>query len=237
LKAHQVKPTAEEIADGMALLRRENWFAATTPDFQAAVLAQLQWQWFATGEAVTYGGDTDGGMVGIARGAVSIIPAIGPADLPMIHIAGAPYWLGSNPLVDHRPRLVSIIARTRCLVALAPRHGLVARLAENPGWWRFITLHVCEALDSASQVAADLLIPDSRRRCIAVLLRIAGCRVTGTVPAKVIMTRDELAGMANLSRQTISPILHSLADAGYITISYRSIVLNEPAALRNIADT
>lgn len=232
-----MKPTADEVAQGATVLRRADWFAATTPDFQTAVLAQCHWQWFAAGEAVTHGGDTDGGMVGIARGAVSIIPAIGPPDVPMIHIASAPYWLGSNPLVDHRPRLVSAIARTRCLVALAARRGLGALLAEHPLWWRFIALHVCEAMDTASQIATDLLIPDSRRRCIAALLRAAGCRDVGNAPAKAAMTRDELASMANLSRQTIGPVLHALADAGHITINYRSIILNDPAALRDIADT
>lgn len=231
-----MKPTATEIAEGAALLRRADWFAATTPDFQAAVLAQCQWQWFAAGETITHGGDTRGGMVAIAHGAVSIIPAIGAPDMPMIHIASSPFWLGSNPLINHRPRLVSVIARSRCLVALAPEHGLAALLAENPGWWRFIALHVCEAMVIASQIAADLLIPDSRRRCIAVLLRIAGCRDVGTAPVKAAMTRDELAAMANLSRQTIGPMLHTLADAGHIAISYRSITLNDPAALRNIAD-
>jgi CRP-like cAMP-binding protein len=231
-----VKATAAEIAEGAAILRHADWFAGTAPDFQAAVLAQCQWQWFATGETITHGGDTAGGMVAIARGAVSIIPAVGPADLPMIHIARAPFWLGSNPLVNHLPRLVSVIARSRCLLALVPEHGLGVLLAENPGWWRFVALYLTETVGLVSQVAADLLIPDSRRRCIAVLLRIAGCRVAGTAPAQAAMTRDELAGMANLSRQTIGPMLRGLADAGLVEVGYRVITLHDPAGLRAIAD-
>jgi CRP-like cAMP-binding protein len=121
-------------------------------------------------------------------------------------------------------------------VALAPRHGLVALLAENPLWWRCIALHVCEAMDTASQIATDMLIPDSRRRCIAALLRIAGCRNVGTAPAKAAMTRDELAGMANLSRQTIGPILRDLAAAGLVEVGYRVIVLHDPAGLRAAVD-
>lgn len=229
-----MKPTGAEIAEAAAMLRRADWFAGTTPDFQSAVLAQCQWQWFATGETIIHGGDTAGGMAALARGAVSIIPAIGAPDLPMIHIALAPFWMGSNPLVDHLPRLVSVVARSRCLVALAPEHGLSALLAENPDWWRFIALYLTETLGLVSQVASDLLIPDSRRRCIALLLRTVGCSNDGTAPTEAAMTRDELAGMANLSRQTIGPILRDLVDAGLIEVGYRVIILRDPAGLRAI---
>jgi transcription initiation factor IIE alpha subunit len=51
------------------------------------------------------------------------------------------------------------------------------------------------------------------------------------------MTQDELAGMANLSRQTIGPILRALAEEGHITANYRSITLKDPFALRVIVDS
>jgi CRP/FNR family transcriptional regulator, cyclic AMP receptor protein len=143
----------------------------------------------------------------------------------LIHIAPAPFWLGLNPLINHLPRLVSVTARSRCLVTRAPQHRLVALLAENPLWWRFNALQLLEAMWLASQIATDLLIPDSRRRCVAVLLRIAGRRDAGADPVKAVMTQDELAGMANLSRQTIGPILRTLAEDGHITASYRGITI------------
>jgi hypothetical protein len=69
---------AAEIAQAMILVRRDGWLAGTAPDFQTAVLAQCQWQWLSTGETFAHGGDSSGGMVGIASGAVLLIPTIGP---------------------------------------------------------------------------------------------------------------------------------------------------------------
>ena len=81
-------------------------------------------------------------------------------------------------------------------------------------------------------VASDMLIRDSRRRCLAALLRVADCRTGGTEPTTAELSQDELAAMANLSRQTTCPILREFADAGLVTDGSRNIVLHDMAALR-----
>ena len=47
-------------------------------------------------------------------------------------------------------------------------------------------------------VASDMLIRDSRRRCLAALLRVADCRTGGPEPTTAELSQDELAAMANL---------------------------------------
>ena len=149
-------------------------------------------------------------FAGIARGAFSAIPAVGAPDAPVMHIGGAPFWFGTNPLLGGMARTMSVVAQSPCLVARVPQHVVAALLAENPERWRFITQLATEILNTALLVASDLLMRDSRRRCIAVLLRVAGCRTGNAVTGTAEMTQDELAAMANLSRQTIGPILRAL---------------------------
>lgn len=229
-----MKPSRADLAQAENLFRTSGWLSRTASDFQDALLSDCHWQWFAAGEAISHGGDTSGGIFGLARGSIAIISALGAADVPILHITGAPFWYGANPLLDNAPRIVTVVARSRSLVARVPRHILAALLDESPGRWRFIAQQMADIGILTMVIATDLLIRDSRRRCIAVLLRVAGCRTGEEVTAIAAVSQDDLAAMANLTRQTVGPILNELAAAGLVTVGYRSIVLHDAQTLREM---
>ena len=88
-------------------------------------------------------------------------------------------------------------------------------------------------------MAADLLIRDSERRCAAVLLRMAGRRFADpddTTPVDALLTQDELAGAANMSRNSVGTMLKRLAARGLIELGYRTMVVMSPAALRSFVE-
>jgi CRP-like cAMP-binding protein len=176
-------------------------------------------------------------MYGIACGVVEVTPAAGPADLPIITITRAPWWFGILPVGLGAPRAVSITTRGVCVVAVVPQAALTTLLSEHPEGWQFMTGLALEHFNLASQCAADLLIPDSRRRCIAVLLRAAGRR-GGDTPGSddVGVSQNELAAMSNMSRQTTGNLLRALAAEGYLDLRYRSIVLRDAAGLQALLD-
>jgi CRP/FNR family transcriptional regulator, cyclic AMP receptor protein len=231
-----MKPTRTTVAAAQMLLRREGWLSRTPTEFQDVMLANAHWLEFDAGETISHGGDTDGGIYGLVNGEFSGIPAVGAPELSVIHVFAAPFWYGLNPVLEGRPRSISMVARTPCIVALVPQHALNALLSENPAWWRWIALCLSEILALTSQIAADLMIRDSRRRCLAILLRVAERRTAGDTPAVAQISQDDLASMANLSRQTIGPILRELAQAKNITVGYRSITLHAPATLRALVN-
>lgn len=217
-------------------MRRGGWLSRAPAAFQDAILARCQWSRIGAGTALTHGGDREGGMYGIASGAVDVTPAVGPADLPIINIARAPYWFGILPVALGAPRAVGITTREPCDVALVPRAALAALLSAQPEWWQLLTAQALEHFNIAAQCAADLLIPDSRRRCIAVLLRAAGQRGGDAPGNDAGVSQNELAAMANMSRQTTGNILRGLAAEGLVDLGYRSIVLRDVAALKALLD-
>ncbi len=94
--------------------------------------------------------------------------------------------------------------------------------------------------DASQGVAADLLIRDSERRCAATLLRLSGRRFAGARdrrPAESAITQVELAGAANLSRNTVGAIMKRLASRGLIEVGYRGVTVLKPAALRAFVDS
>lgn len=225
-----------EISDAQRLICRSGWLAATTAEFQAAILERCVWQRLDGNVTVTHGGDTEGGIVGVVSGAVSIISAIGPSDTPVAHIARAPFWFGERPSLGQRARTITVVTRAVCDIALVPQKSIDTIMADNPGWWRQLAALSVEGSTLLAQVATDLLIADTKRRCVAVLLRVAGCRKEGDQRCDAGVGQDELAAMANMSRQTTGTILRALQADGTLELGYRTITVADPVRLRELVD-
>jgi CRP-like cAMP-binding protein len=95
-------------------------------------------------------------------------------------------------------------------------------------------------MDLAMQIAADLLIRDASARCAAVLLRLAGRRwVSGPdadLSSEIPASQTELAMLCNLSRNSFSRVVRGLSSRGLLTLDYKSLTVNDPARLRDVAD-
>jgi hypothetical protein len=124
-------------------------------------------------------------------------------------------------------------------LARVPIASLKKLLIEKPIYWQCFLRPAFFFADIALNVAADLLIRDSSRRCAAVLLRLSGGRFEDAGESKqieVLVTQDDLASAANLSRTSVRSILQRLATRGLIKQSYRGIVICDFRALRTFAD-
>ena len=215
-----------------SLLSRTGWLSHIPVDCQDAVLDECLCYATNAGQAITHGGEETGGMFGIVSGTVGVYSAVGSSEAPLIHIAGPAFWFGLFPITNGRPRIISVSARTPCVVAQIPQTALQALLDRKPERWRWLNLLSLENAALAVQALADLLISDNERRCAAVLLRVAGCRESGDAAANASLTQYELATLSNLSRPTVSLVVRSLSARGFISLGYRTITIETPAQLR-----
>ncbi len=106
-------------------------------------------------------------------------------------------------------------------------------------WWRELTRLSIIYGDVAQNVAADLLIRDSERRCAAVLLRLGGRRFPSPgdeQSVEVPIRQDELAGAANLSRNSVGTILQRLKARRLVEPGYRGMTISSAKALRAFVD-
>lgn len=184
------------------------------------------------GQSISYAGDDDGYVWGVVDGQVDFTSGVSSINAPVGDIALPGDWWGFRPLRGN-PRAIHAVARTPLLVAEIPLSVITAMLAENPGWWRHIN-----ALNSLKQERwgsgmIDMTIRSSRLRCIAVLLRLAGCRDAdnNTAPVTIHFTQEQLAAAANISRYPTGTILRGLAKAGFVGLGYGTITVLRPADL------
>jgi CRP-like cAMP-binding protein len=229
----------KSLAEAARVLTSRGWLSTTPTDFQRAFLACCKLRSCAAGSPVFHGGADDADMHGIVSGVVDVSTRFSTIDVPIAHIFRAGSWLGSGPILSGQPRRVSATARTPTMLAQAPHDTLKTLLAARPEWWRHIACLALEYGDIAANTAADLMIRDSPRRCVAVLLRLCGARFADGPDAgsvDVPVAQEELAAMANVSRNTLGTVLRELERSRWIAIGYRSISVLEPGALRRLVD-
>jgi CRP/FNR family transcriptional regulator, cyclic AMP receptor protein len=212
------------------------WFSGLPSPMRQRLLENAVWQNLEPRQALTHGGDTSGGIVGLAEGTALLVPAIGLPDAGPIHLLHAPVWFGLMPLSKSRPRAVAAVAQLPCQVARVSQNAMVSMLNSNPSWWQHVNDLSLTNFMTAIQAAADLHIADSKRRLCAVLLRVAERRHEGNDPVEITISQHDLATMANMSRQTIAHILRRLASTGLVSWNYRSITVRNPRGLRALVE-
>ncbi len=222
--------------EGEAVLRNTGWLSTVEPEFQSALLRSCRWKFFEPAETIVSAGDQSAPFIGIASGSVSITTALGPPDTPLTHIAHAGIWTGFVAFVGDRPTDNETVARTPVYAAVTSRSAVEALLNDQPIWWRDVARLALWYGETAVNIAADLLIRESDRRCAATLLRIANCRFAGDQPTVAHANQTDIATIANLSRNTTNALLGELERNGMVARHYNLIDILDPVALRAVAD-
>lgn len=225
-----------EIAACSSLLRHNGGLSHVSAEFADAFLAHCRWRHVPAGTGIQHAGDTAGTMTGVGRGVISITTSLSAADASMVHIGHPGVWFGFAPIFLGGSLPNSVVARTDCILATMTKAELEAILVSRPAWWRDVGVLAMVAINTATSIAGDLMIRDSARRCAAVLLQIADCRLAdphGAQPVEAPLSQEELAAMANLSRTSVSAILRDLEEEGLIKLGYRTVTIQHPALLRS----
>jgi CRP/FNR family transcriptional regulator, cyclic AMP receptor protein len=217
------------------------WFADCPPRFRRELLALARPKSYAAGSVIYQAGDAGQDMFGISSGVVTMQGKFTHPDAVLLHMLRPGEWFGTVPVLLKRDRRITAVARTDVNLLRVPGDELRALLRRRPEWIAELGRDAIYNMDLAMQIAADLLIRDASARCAAVLLRLAGRRWASgpdaDLPSEIPASQAELAMLCNLSRNSFSRILRGLSVRGLVTVSYRSLTVNDPARLREFADS
>lgn len=221
-----------ELESAREHLRRVGWLSATPHGFREAVLERCVLRSFAPQQSLFHLADPPGGIYGLVSGGLAIM--IGPAErgLYYAHFARTGFWFGEGPALTDEPRRVGVAATRQTTTLHLPLPAVRGLIASDPETLRWLALITLGHLDMAIGASDDLMIRNPARRTIAVLLRLAGCRHAGLHPAEIDVSQEDLARMANLSRNGVGTILRRLEKDGLIEVGYRHILLLRPTELR-----
>jgi CRP-like cAMP-binding protein len=222
-------------SDHRQTIATAGWLATTSPELRAALLQTGRLRELDPGELFNIAGDEQAGMWGVASGQVALRSAMNRPDIPVGYIYHVGDWGGYAPLFGY-PRRGDVTARTAAVILFLPYGPLRRLLASNQAWWEDVGRLLVTDVFRFARWGSDLMMTDSRARVAAILLHQAGRRTGPDTPADVLLSQSELAAMSALSRHPVAAILHDFRKAGTISLSYGRIAIEQPAALRAIAD-
>jgi len=226
-----------EIVTAHEVVLRRGWLSLTPASFQRDVLNRCFLVRFEAGESIYVVGDPPGGMFGLVSGGVSVSIAPGERGPYFAHFAQPGTWMGEAAAITGQPRRVGVSATREAELLHLPLQEIHEIVDRNPEAWRLFALITIGHLDMAIGASDDLMIRDHVKRCLAVLLRLGGCRQASPAdrsPIEVDVSQEEMAVLSNVARTTAGAVLRKLEATGYLEQSYRRIRILAPDALRGM---
>lgn len=223
-------------ASDIARLLSGDWISRQAEAFRVALLDIVVWRHVDAGTTINHAADDAGGIWGLARGQIDVASALSEPGSPVGDVYLPGQWAGIGPIFG-LPRGADGTARIASLVAMVPLHRLQMLLRDNPGWWECVGQLATQMSFRYGGATGDLLIRDSRQRCIAVLLRLADCRHRDpATPPTIILNHADLAAASNMSRHPAGEVLRELDALGLIELGYGKMTIIDAAKLRAMVD-
>jgi CRP/FNR family transcriptional regulator, cyclic AMP receptor protein len=180
-------------------------------------------------------GDPPGGMCGLVSGGLAVSVAPGERGPYFAHFARPGAWFGDAAVITHQARRIGLAATRDSELLHLPLHEIDRIVTRNPAAWRWSALVSVGHLDVAMGACDDLMIRDHVKRCIAIILRLGGCREPvpkASAAIEVDLTQEDLAAIANVGRTTAGAVLRMLECEGHVALTYRRIHITAPSTLR-----
>lgn len=176
-------------------------------------------------------GDKHSSLMVIAKGAVRVnsISTKGKEVTLMIFDTGG--WFGDNVFSPGMPRIFGATAHSDVTLLDLPGDKFRQLLAKYPQSYPVIVDLLSRRLWSAISVIEDDAIRGIEERIGRRLLLLASYQTNQPInadPCVVRVTREHIANMMGLTRQSVHKVLKKLEEMGILHLSYGSITIPNP---------
>jgi CRP/FNR family cyclic AMP-dependent transcriptional regulator len=225
----------EELGRLRDLLTQGRWFGGLPGELQLLILGRSRVRDYAKGQVITLEGQATTGLRAVLEGQVRMVRQAGVGDEGLVYVGEQGFWFGEYAVMMDAPEvLVSVIARTKTRILFLPKAEFEGIVREEPRYFRdFARLALARlAVFLKAYVQASSLTPETRLRgqlALLTQLKIEERSVQG--PVDLPLSQGDLAAIVGVSRQTINPMLGTLAEQGVIELGFRRIRVLQPRAL------
>lgn len=219
----------ESLSDPALVFDRRGWLSLQPPELRRQVRRAGRLMTIGTGETLTREGDDDPRMYGIVAGFVGCSISH-RRDRPVLGtLLGPGDWFGEGALVENNSlRQVTYTAMQPATVLVINTLAMAGLRAAFPDFDRRLAGLAVRQVRYLTEVASELLIENVADRIVAVLLRLCADQ---PAPLVLPVLQAELGEMSNASRNSVSKVLQTLAQAGLVRRGYGGIEVPDPAAL------
>lgn len=141
-------------------------------------------------------------------------------------------YFGDLAVIDGLPLFSSVVACEASLVAFMPREQAIELIYNNPLVAERVLKRMASKIRAAFGYRAILAIPNAFQRVFALLNQFAKTAPGGVVIIEKMPTQQEIAILANTSRETVSRAIHTLIQKGVVEKDMRRLIVRLPDLLR-----
>lgn len=141
-------------------------------------------------------------------------------------------YFGELSIIDGQPRSASVVASEPSLIALLPAAQAANLIFSYPTVAKRVMQRLTQKIRSDSNHRAILGIQSARRRVYALLEQLVRIAPGGLTVIENVPPQQEIAIMANTSRETVSRAVQALIQKGVIEKDLRRLIVRQPEQLK-----
>ena len=218
------------------MLAEAGWARGLTPDQRRRVEAEAFSRIYPKGSHIFHHGERVDYWMGIVDG-LAKMTMIGRDGRATTFVAvGTGAWFGEGSVIKQVPRQYEGVALRNSELAFLPRQVFMSLLDENIGFNRFIIDILNERLRHFIGLASrDRLLEPDARVALSLASLFNPILSPGTERTLVI-TQDEIAELAGLSRQRTNEALKRLEERGMLRVERVGITILDLGRLRTFQE-
>ncbi len=227
--------TLPDAAAAQAALARLPLLAGVDPSTIERTAAAVTWREVRKRESVLFKGSPGDHLLFLVSGRLQVLDVTESGREIGLNLLEAGDYFGEIAIIDDEPRSASVVALESSLVALLPKPQTLELFHQNPLVAERVLRGLARKLRNASVYQTILCLPNASQRVFALMQRL--CRVApgGLVVIEHPPKQQELAIMANTSRETVSRALKVLLDGGVVEKDNNRLIVRDFPGLERLA--
>jgi CRP/FNR family cyclic AMP-dependent transcriptional regulator len=195
----------------------------------------VAWRDVKKKEPVLFKGSPGDHLLFLVQGRLQVLDVTESGREIGLNLLNAGDYFGELSIIDNEPRSASVVAMEKSLVALLPKAQAWELFHQNPLVAERVLLGLARKLRNASTYQTILCLPNASQRVFALLQRLCKVAPGGLVVIDFPPKQQELAIMANTSRETVSRATKVLTDSRILEKDNHRLIVRDPEALARLA--
>lgn len=200
-----------------------------------AIASAISWREVRKREPVLFKGSSGDHLLFLVEGRLQVLDVTESGREIGLNLLVAGDYFGELSIIDGEPRSASVVAMDNSVVALLPKAQAWELFRRNPLVAERILLGLARKLRNASIYQTILCLPNASQRVFALLQRLCKVAPGGLVVIDHPPKQQELAIMANTSRETVSRATKILTKGGILEKDNHRLIVRDPKGLERLA--
>jgi CRP-like cAMP-binding protein len=209
-------------------------------DLDEAYLAQLaeqmQLKHYDRKQLVLRKGDIAVEFLFLKSGQLQVVDASADGKEVGLHLIAPGDVFGHIALLDEKPRSTSVIATQPSEVISMSKAVAMKLFFDHPIVMYRLLVELAGIIRNTNSFRSVLSQTNATSRVCSVLINLMKPNVAGMITIEKLPRQQELAIMANTSRETISRTLNLLMQKGIVEKDMRRLIIRQPDLLVQMSD-